>query len=137
MSFNERVIDEFRANEGRVGGPFADMPLLLLTTTGARSGRPHTTPLAYLEDGGRYVVFGSKGGAPTNPDWYHNLRANPGVAVELGADSFRARARVAEGEEREDFFERQKAARPVFADYERRTTRAIPVIVLEPLSSQV
>jgi deazaflavin-dependent oxidoreductase (nitroreductase family) len=137
MSFNERVIDEFRANEGRVGGPFADLPLLLLTTTGARSGRPHTTPLAYLEDGGRYVVFGSKGGAPTNPDWFHNLRANPEVAVELGADSFRARARVAEGEERDDFFERQKEARPVFADYERRTTRTIPVIVLEPLPSQL
>ena len=131
MSFNERIIDEFRANEGRVGKPFEGMPLLLLTTTGARSGRPHTTPLAYLEDDERLVVFASKGGAPTNPDWYYNARANPEATVEVGGKTFPVRARIAAGEERERLFSRQKSLRPTFAEYERRTTRTIPVVVLE------
>jgi deazaflavin-dependent oxidoreductase (nitroreductase family) len=130
-SYNSRIIDEFRANAGRVGGSYAGTALLLLTSTGAKSGRAHTTPLAYLEDGQRLVVFGSKGGGPTNPDWYHNLRANPDATVEVGAERFPVRARVAEGDERERLFSRQKELRPQFAEYERRTKRTIPVVVLE------
>jgi deazaflavin-dependent oxidoreductase (nitroreductase family) len=103
--FNSTVIDEFRANDGKVSGMFAGMPVLLLTTTGAKTGRRHTTPLAYLAIGDgpdrKIAVFGSKGGAPTNPAWFHNLRANPEVTVELPGEKFEARAAVAEGDERE------------------------------------
>ena len=129
--YNRAIIEEFRASGGNVGGPFEGATLLLLTTIGARSGRRHTTPLMYLADGERFVVFGSKGGAPTNPDWYHNLRANPLVTVEVGPDKFEARATVATGEERDRLFARQKALRQQFAEYEAKTTRTIPVIVLE------
>ena len=129
--FNRRVIDEFRANAGHVGASFEDMPLLLLTSTGARSGRPHTTPLAYLEDDGRLVVFGSKGGAPTNPAWYYNLRANPDATAEVGSERFPVRARITTGEERERLFGRMKALRPQFAEYEAKVRRTIPVVVLE------
>ncbi|MBV8078853.1 MAG: nitroreductase family deazaflavin-dependent oxidoreductase [Actinobacteria bacterium] len=131
MSFNDSIITEFRANEGRVGGPFQGMPLLLLTHTGAKTGTKRTNPLAYLEDDGRYVIFASKGGAPTNPDWYHNLRANPDVTVEVGTDTFAARARVAEGAERDELYARQAELRPQFAEYAQKTTRVIPVVVLE------
>ena len=129
--YNRRIIDEFRANAGHVGGSFEDMPLLLLTTTGARSGRPHTTPLAYLEDDGRLVVFGSKGGAPTNPDWYYNVRAHPDATVEVGTETFPVRARITADGEREELFERMKALRPQFAEYEAKVRRTIPVVVLE------
>jgi deazaflavin-dependent oxidoreductase (nitroreductase family) len=129
--FNQQIIDEFRANGGHVGGGFADAGLLLLHTTGAKSGEERVNPLAYQADGDRYVVFASKGGAPTNPDWYHNLRANPRVKVEAGTETFYAVARVAEGEERDRLFARQKELMPAFADYEQRTERVIPVIVLE------
>jgi len=131
MSFNDSIITEFRANEGRVGGPFEGMPLLLLTHTGAKTGTKRTNPLAYFEDDGRYVIFASKGGAPTNPDWYHNLRANPDVTVEVGTDTFAARARVAEGAERDELYARQAELRPQFAEYAQKTTRVIPVVVLE------
>ncbi len=129
--FNRRLIDEFRANGGKVGGQFANAPLLLLTTTGAKSGRSYTTPLAYTRDGDRLVVIASKAGAPTNPDWYHNLRAHPTATVELGSERFQAKAVVTAGEERDRLFKAQASRLPVFADYQKKTTRQIPVIALE------
>jgi deazaflavin-dependent oxidoreductase (nitroreductase family) len=129
--FNEQIIDEFRANGGKVGGGFSGAGLLLLHTTGAKSGEERVNPLAYQADGDRFVVFASKGGAPTNPDWYHNLRANPRVRVEVGTEPFDVVARVAEGDERDRLWVRQKELIPVFADYEQKTDRPIPVIVLE------
>jgi deazaflavin-dependent oxidoreductase (nitroreductase family) len=131
--WNTQIIEEFRANEGRVGGRFEGATMLLLHTTGAKSGQERVNPLVYLPDGDRMVVFASKGGAPTNPDWYHNLLANPEVTVEVGTTTVRARARVTQGEERDAFWARQVAARPAFADYEASTDRVIPVIVLEPV----
>jgi deazaflavin-dependent oxidoreductase (nitroreductase family) len=130
-SFNEQIIDEFRANAGKVGGPFEGAPMLLLHTTGARTGQDRVHPVVYQDDGERLVVFASKGGAPTNPSWYHNLVANPRAKVEVGADAFDVDARVAEGEERERIWSRQKQVMPGFADYEQKTSRQIPVIVLE------
>jgi deazaflavin-dependent oxidoreductase (nitroreductase family) len=131
--YNQRVIEEFRANGGKVGGPYEGAPLLLLTTTGARSGRPHTTPVMYLPDGDRLIVFGTKAGAPTHPDWYHNLRANPTATVEVGPERFDVRATITSGEERRRLFDRQAELRPQFAEYEAKTTREIPVIALERL----
>jgi deazaflavin-dependent oxidoreductase (nitroreductase family) len=130
-NWNAGIIAEFRANEGRVGGPFEGRPLLLLHHTGARTGVERVNPLAYqkLEKG--WAVFGSKGGAPTNPDWYHNLVANPRARVEVGTETFDVVARVAEGEERDRVWEEQKRLMPGFADYENRTARPIPVVVLE------
>jgi len=128
---NLKVIEEFRANDGKVGGNFARMPVVLLTTRGARSGRLHTTPLAYSQDGERILIVASKGGAPTNPDWYHNLVANATVTVEVGADKFEARAIVLRGAERDRAFAIQAGQMPFFADYEKRTPRRIPVIALE------
>ena len=129
--FNQAVIEEFRANEGRVGGPFEGAPVLLLTSTGARSGEQRTTPVVYLRDGDRMVIFASKGGAPTNPAWYHNLRANPAATVEVGNETTGVNAVVTEGEERERLFNRQAELFPQFADYARKTTREIPVVALE------
>ena len=132
QDWNARIIEEFRANEGRVGGMFEGRPILLLHHRGARTGTERVNPLAYQDLGdGSVAVFGSKGGAPTNPDWYHNLRANPDASVEIGTGSFDVKARVAEGEERERIWEKQKRDMPGFADYERNTTREIPVVVLE------
>jgi deazaflavin-dependent oxidoreductase (nitroreductase family) len=134
--FNRDLIDEFRANDGKVTGVFEGSPLLLLTTTGAKSGRTHTTPLVYLRDGDRpdgdrIVVFGSRGGAPNHPAWFHNLVANPSVTVELPDETFEAHAVVAAGAERDRIFSAQKKAMPAFADYEAKTDREIPVVVLE------
>jgi deazaflavin-dependent oxidoreductase (nitroreductase family) len=129
--FNSGIIKEFRANGGQLGGPFEGAPMLLLTTTGAKSGKKHTNPLAYGTDGDRIVVFGTKGGAPTHPDWYHNLVAHPTATVEVGADSFEVEAKVAEGEERARIWERQKQLMPGFADYEKKTSRVIPVVALQ------
>lgn len=129
--FNTKLIEEYRATGGKVTGRFAGRPLLLLTTTGARSGLPRVAPLVYTTDGDRIVVIASKGGAPTHPDWYHNLVANPEVTVELGTETFRARARVTEGEERDRLYAQQAAEMPFFAEYQRNTTRQIPLIVLE------
>jgi deazaflavin-dependent oxidoreductase (nitroreductase family) len=129
--FNEQIIDEFRASGGTVGGAFKGASLLLLHTTGAKSGQRRIAPLAYRRDGEHLVVFASKAGAPTNPDWYHNLLANPGVTVEVERETFDAAARVAEGEERDRLWEQQKADIPNFAEYEQKTDRTIPVIVLE------
>jgi len=129
--WNDRIIAEFRANEGRVGGPFQGRPLLLLHHFGARTGAERVNPLAYQQVGGAWAVFGSKGGAPRNPDWYHNLIANPRARIEVGTETFDVVARVAEGEERERIWAEQKRLMPGFAEYETRTARQIPVVVLE------
>jgi deazaflavin-dependent oxidoreductase (nitroreductase family) len=130
--FNRKVIEEFRANEGKVGGPFEGAPVLLLTSTGAKSGQQRTTPVVYQKDGDRMVIFASKAGAPENPAWYHNLVANPTATVEVGPDTVEVEAIVAEGDERERLFSRQKELMPQFADYEQKTTRQIPVVALQP-----
>ena len=129
--WNRRVIEEFRANDGKVGGMFEGMPLLLLHHTGAKTGRERVNPLAYQHLGDSVAVFASKGGSPTNPDWYHNLRANPEVTVEIGTDRYAARARVATGEERERIWSTQTANYPQFSEYEQKSGRQIPVVVLE------
>jgi deazaflavin-dependent oxidoreductase (nitroreductase family) len=131
QEFNRNLIAEYRANGGKVTGMFAGAPLLLLTTTGARSGQPRTSPLAYTVDDGKWVVIASKGGAPTNPDWFHNVKANPEVTVELGTETFPARASIPAGEDRQRLFDQMAAQMPGFAEYQRNTTRQIPVVVLE------
>lgn len=128
--FNQRVIQEFRANQGKVGGRLADMPLLLLTTTGARSGRAITKPLVYTREGDRIIIIASFAGGPKNPPWYHNLVANPEATVELGSERFRVRATAVTGEERQCLFNRQAEQLPIFAEYQQKTTRQIPVFVL-------
>ena len=133
--FNRKVIDEFRANEGKVGGPFEGAPVLLLTSTGAKSGEQRTTPVVYQPDGERMVIFASKAGAPENPAWFHNLRANPTATVEVGTDTVEVDAVVTEGDERERLFSKQKQLMPQFADYEQKTTRQIPVVALTPKGS--
>ena len=132
--FNSKIIEEFRANEGKVGGPFEGAPLLLLHTVGAKSGQARVNPMMYQRVPGGYAVFASKGGAPVNPDWYHNVLAHPRVSAEIGTGTGEFEARVAEGEERERIWTAQKSAYPGFADYEQKTTRQIPVIILEPTS---
>ena len=131
QDFNTKIIDEFRTRGGRVGGPFEGAPLLLLHHTGAKSGAERVTPVMYQEVGDKLAVFASKGGAPTNPDWYRNLLAHPATVVEVGTDSFPVVARVAGDDEREPIWEKQKRDYPGFADYERKTTRHIPVVILE------
>jgi len=128
--FNSAIIEEFRTHGGRVGGPFEGSPLLLLTSIGARSGEPRTTPVMYLPDGERLVIFASKAGAPTHPAWYHNLLANPTATVEVGTETVEVQATVASGEERERLYESQCGRFPQFADYALKTTREIPVVVL-------
>ena len=130
--YNATIIEEFRANAGRVGGSFEGTPLLLLHHTGARSGEKRVNPLAYQRDDGRYVVFASKGGAPQNPGWYHNLKVHPNAAIEVGTDTIEVLASEATGEERERLFRTQAERVPQFADYQRRAERIIPVIVLTP-----
>jgi deazaflavin-dependent oxidoreductase (nitroreductase family) len=134
QDFNAQIIEEFHANAGRVGGMFEGMSLLLLHHTGARSGTQRIAPLAYLRDGGRYVIFASKAGAPTNPAWHRNLKAHPRVTIEVGSETIPVTAREAEGEERERLFREQAERSPQLGEYQRRTERAIPVIVLEPVS---
>jgi deazaflavin-dependent oxidoreductase (nitroreductase family) len=129
-NWNQSIIDEFRANRGRVVA-FAHQPLLLLHHRGARTGIERVNPLAYQDLDHGYAVFASKGGAPTNPDWLYNLIANPDAGVEVGTQTVEVRARVADGEERERIWEEQKRRNPGFADYERKTARRIPVVVLE------
>ncbi len=131
--FNERVIAEFRANGGKVGPPFEGAPMILVTHKGARSGKERTTPLVYTTDGDRLVIIASKAGAPTSPDWYHNLVANPEVTVEVGTETFRARAEVVTGDERKRLYEAQAARMPNFREYQEKTTREIPVVVLHRL----
>jgi deazaflavin-dependent oxidoreductase (nitroreductase family) len=130
--FNAKVIEEFRANEGRVGGMFEGMPLLLLHHIGARSGEQRLNPLAYLEDNGRYAIFASKGGAPTHPGWYHNLLAHPETTIEVGTGKIDVVASEAQGEERERLYRAQAERVPQFSEYEAKTDRVIPVVVLTP-----
>jgi deazaflavin-dependent oxidoreductase (nitroreductase family) len=132
QDFNARIIEEFRANEGRVGGPFEGATLLLLHHVGARSGKNRVNPLVYNRDGDRYVVFASKAGAPTNPDWYHNLKANPNVTIEVGTDTIDVVANEATGELRDRLFAAQVERSPQFGEYQSNTDRVIPVIVLTP-----
>ena len=131
-NFNDTVIAEFRANAGKVGGPFEGAPLVLLTTRGAKSGAQRTTPLMPLVEGDTYYVFASMGGAPNNPAWYHNISANPDVTVEYGTEKFEARASVvADRAERDRIYAAQTAVRPAFGEYEKKTDRLIPVVKLE------
>ena len=130
---NRRIIEEFRANNGKVGGRFEGRPLLLLHTRGAKSQQERINPVAYTRDDGRLIVIASKGGAPTNPVWYYNVVANRQVTVEVGTEQFQARAEVAEEPERTRLYDKMVEIMPGFDEYRRRTTRQIPVIVLTPL----
>lgn len=129
--WNTGIIEEFRQNGGKVGGMFEGAPLLLLHHIGARTGTERVSPLVYLPVGDRWAIFASKGGADTNPDWFHNLMANPEIKIEIGDEVVSVAARQLEGDERAPIWERQKQERPNFADYERKTPRSIPVILLE------
>ena len=132
--FNKQIIEEFRSNAGKVGGPFAGAPLLLLHTTGAKSGQERVNPLAYRPVEGGYAVFGSKAGAPTNPDWYHNLSAHPEATVEVGTETIQVEARELTGDERDTIWQAHLRDNPAFAGYEEKTSRTIPVVVLSPVS---
>ena len=128
---DQKVIEEFRANAGVVGGTYAQVPLLLLHHTGASSGAARITPLAYIADGQNWVIFAANSGGPTHPGWYHNLCRNPAAAVELAPGTFEVTARIAQGTEREDFLDRFRQSSPYFAGFEKATHREIPVVVLE------
>lgn len=130
-AFNENVIQEFRANGGKVGGPFeGNKNLVLITTTGAKSGRSITSPLVYVADGDRIVLIASNGGADKHPAWYHNLRANPELTVELGTETYTGKAEFTSGAERAELYDRMVAVMPQFDEYRRNTTREIPVAVV-------
>jgi deazaflavin-dependent oxidoreductase (nitroreductase family) len=132
--WNRTIIEEFRANGGKVGGQFEGAPMLILHTKGAKSGEPRVNPIVYQDLGSGYAVFASYAGAPKNPSWYHNLVADPDVEIEIGSETKRVTARVLEGAEREPVWEKQKVDMPGFAEYEAKTDRTIPVVVLEPAS---
>jgi deazaflavin-dependent oxidoreductase (nitroreductase family) len=130
--YNVQVIAEFRKNHGKVGGNFEGAPILLLHTKGKRTSKPRVNPMMYLKDGERYLVFASKAGAPTNPDWYHNLKAHPDVRVEVGDETFDARAEEVTGQERDTLYARHATLYPRFGEYQRKTKRIIPVVALTP-----
>ncbi|MDJ0377952.1 nitroreductase family deazaflavin-dependent oxidoreductase [Cryobacterium sp. PH31-L1] len=130
-NWNDKIIAEFRANDGRVGGNFEGAPLLLLHSTGAKSGSARVTPMMYRAVGDSFAVFASKAGAPTNPAWFHNLVATPDATIEVGTETLAVTARVASGAERTSIWDPHKAAYPGFADYEKKTTREIPVVILD------
>lgn len=130
LDFNRKIIEEFRANGGKVGGDFEGAPMVLVTTTGAKTGRRLTSPLVHTTDGDDLVIIASKAGAPNNPAWYHNLKANPTVTVEVGDDEYEATAEITEGDERRRLFDAQAALMPNFKEYEAATDRVIPVIRL-------
>jgi len=130
--WNAAIIKEFRANAGKVGGPFAGKTLLILHTIGAKSGQKHINPVAYVTDGDRFVIIASKGGAPTNPGWYHNIVAHPQVTVEVGTEQFAARASISTEPERTRLYNKMVEMMPGFAEYRKKTTRIIPVIILTP-----
>ena len=130
---NQGVIKEFRANQGKVGGQMEGMPILLLTMTGAKTGRTLIRPLCYSRDGDRLVIIASYGGAPRNPPWYHNLLANPVVTVEVGTEKFKARVTQTAGAERQHLFDAQARLMPFFNDYQKKTKRQIPVLTLTPI----
>jgi deazaflavin-dependent oxidoreductase (nitroreductase family) len=129
--WNKQIIEEFRSNGGKVGGPFEGGTLLLLHHIGAKSGKERVNPLAYFPDGDRYIIIASKAGAPTNPDWYHNLVAHPDITIEVGTETIPVKATIVEGEERDQLFAHVTKSMPGFAEYQQKTTRKIPVIVLE------
>ena len=130
--FNTNLIKDLRANHGEASsGPFVGRPLLILTTHGAKSGETRENPLVYTRDGDDYVVIASKGGADTNPAWFHNVRANPDVTIEVNGEKIPVRARVTDGDERRKLYDAQAAMMPAFAEYETKTKRQIPVVVLE------
>jgi deazaflavin-dependent oxidoreductase (nitroreductase family) len=131
--FNKSIVDEFHANEGKVGGPFEGATLLLLTSTGAKSGRPRLAPLAYLTIDQKMIIIGSKAGADTNPDWVHNLRAHPRAHVEVGTDAYDVTARELPPEERDEVFAKVVAAAAGFGDYQEQTSRVIPLFELQKL----
>jgi deazaflavin-dependent oxidoreductase (nitroreductase family) len=138
MNWNARVIKEFRDNNGRVGGMFEGAPIVLVTTQGRRTGKPHTNPVIYLRDGDRWLIFGSNLGRPRHPDWFHNMQAYPQVVMEAGTDEgrvkpFSTRAEVLQGEERDRLFAKQCTIDPTFREYQEKTTRIIPVVALHPL----
>ncbi len=130
--WNAGIILEFRRNHGKVGGQFEGAPLLLINRTGAHTGKSRTNPVMYLKDGRRYLVFASKGGADTNPDWYHNLKAHPDVKIEVGNETIEVRAEEITGSERDRLYKRQASLYPQFAQYQRQTKRIIPVIAFTP-----
>jgi len=130
---NQKIIDEFRANDGKVGGRFEGKTLLLLHTTGAKTGKERVNPVAYVRDGERYVVIASKGGAPTNPGWYYNILAHPRLTVEAGTETFQVDAKVAEEPERTRLYNKMVELMPGFDDYRRKTERVIPVVKLTPV----
>lgn len=132
--YDQKNIDEFRANGGKLGGDFEGAPMILVHHVGAKTGTARVNPLMYQTVDGGYAVFASKGGAPTNPDWFHNLKANPETKVEVGTETISVTARVAAGEERDRIWSQQKQDFPQFAEYEKGTSRVIPVVVLEPKS---
>jgi deazaflavin-dependent oxidoreductase (nitroreductase family) len=133
QDWNTKLIQEFRANQGQIGGNFQGAPLLLLHTTGARTGKERVNPMMYQSlDGGRVAVFASKAGADTNPDWYRNLVAHPDVSAEIGTETLSFRARTADHAERDPIWSKQKQDYPGFAEYESKTSREIPVVILEP-----
>jgi deazaflavin-dependent oxidoreductase (nitroreductase family) len=129
--FNASIVEEFRAHEGKVGGPFEGAPMVLLHTTGRRSGTERVNPLVYWPQGDQMVIFASKGGAPTHPDWYRNLMAQPDTTVEVGTDTVAVHARELEGDEYRDLWDRITAAIPGLAEYQAKTSRRIPLIMLE------
>jgi deazaflavin-dependent oxidoreductase (nitroreductase family) len=130
-AFNRSVIEEFRANEGKIGGMFAGAPMILITHKGAKSGNEYTSPLVYTRDADNVVIIASKGGAPEDPQWFRNLVANPDVTVEIGTEKYAGHARVAAGEERDRLFRAQADLMPNFDEYASKTTRTIPVVVIE------
>jgi deazaflavin-dependent oxidoreductase (nitroreductase family) len=135
QDFNRGLIADMRANGGKpTGGPFMGRDVLILTTRGAKSGEVRENPLVYHRDKGNYVIVASKGGAPTNPSWFHNLRAHPTVTVEVLGEKFEAKAHIAEGDEYERLYQQHASISPTFHEYRARTTRRIPVIVLEPIA---
>lgn len=130
--WNSGVIAEFRKNHGKVGGMFEGAPMLLINHKGARTGKDRTNPVMYLKDGHRYLVFASKGGAPTNPDWYHNLKKHPDVTIEVGDEKIDVHAEELKGVERDRLYAKQSTLRPQFADYQKKTKRTIPIIAFTP-----
>ncbi|MEX1218672.1 MAG: nitroreductase/quinone reductase family protein [Acidimicrobiales bacterium] len=130
-NWNQQIMDEFRSHGGRVGGQFEGVPMVIVHHAGAKTGTIRHTPLTYLPIGEDLAIFGTKGGSPTNPAWYHNLIANPETVVELGSETISVRVREAKGAERDELFDRQKKAMPPFVDYEAATSRVIPVLVIE------
>jgi len=129
--FNKQIMAEFHANGGKVGGPFQGADILILTSTGARTGQTRWNPLVYTRDGDRFVIVASKGGAPTSPDWYHNLVANPSAVIEVGTDVISVEATIATGTERDRLYAAHAAKMPQFLEYAKKTRRTIPVVVLE------